>query len=61
MAARTKGKTPPADKVFSLRLPDTLVSKIDEWRRKQPDLPNRSEAMRRLIEAQISFRPKAKP
>jgi hypothetical protein len=23
---------------------------IDEWRRKQPDLPSRSEAIRRLID-----------
>ena len=23
---------------------------IDEWRRQQPDLPSRAEAMRRLIE-----------
>ena len=26
------------------------VEKIDEWRRKVPDLPSRSEAIRRLVE-----------
>ncbi len=26
------------------------VARIDEWRRAQADLPNRSEAIRRLIE-----------
>jgi hypothetical protein len=26
------------------------VSAIDEWRRKQEDLPGRSEAIRRLVE-----------
>ena len=26
------------------------VTAVDEWRRKQPDLPSRSEAIRRLIE-----------
>jgi len=26
------------------------VEAIDEWRRKQPDLPSRSEAIRRLVE-----------
>jgi hypothetical protein len=26
------------------------VRKIDEWRREQPDLPNISEAIRRLVE-----------
>jgi hypothetical protein len=25
------------------------VDAIDEWRRKQPDLPSRSEAIRRLV------------
>jgi hypothetical protein len=27
------------------------AASIDEWRRAQPDLPSRSEAIRRLIEA----------
>lgn len=27
---------------------------IDEWRRKQADLPNRSEAIRRLVEAALA-------
>jgi metal-responsive CopG/Arc/MetJ family transcriptional regulator len=26
------------------------VAAIDEWRRKNPDLPSRSEAIRRLVE-----------
>jgi hypothetical protein len=26
------------------------VRAIDEWRRKQPDLPSRSEAIRRLVD-----------
>jgi hypothetical protein len=28
----------------------TDVAAIDEWRRKQADLPSRSEAIRRLVE-----------
>jgi hypothetical protein len=36
---------------FELRLPPDLGAGIDEWRRHQPDLPNRAEAARRLIEA----------
>jgi metal-responsive CopG/Arc/MetJ family transcriptional regulator len=28
---------------------DSLLRSIDDWRRKQPDLPSRSEAIRRLI------------
>jgi hypothetical protein len=29
---------------------DELLSGIDDWRRKQPDLPSRAEAIRRLVE-----------
>jgi len=31
--------------------PASWVRRIDEWRRQQPDLPNISEAIRRLVEA----------
>jgi metal-responsive CopG/Arc/MetJ family transcriptional regulator len=27
-----------------------FVSRVDEWRRKQADIPSRSEAIRRLVE-----------
>ena len=30
-----------------------FLERVDQWRRKQPDLPNRSEAIRRLVEAGI--------
>jgi hypothetical protein len=35
---------------FEIRLPADLGDQIDDWRRKQPDLPPRAEAARRLIE-----------
>jgi len=35
---------------FELRLQPKLSRQIDEWRRRQPDLPSKSEAVRRLIE-----------
>jgi hypothetical protein len=35
---------------FEMRAAPELLSRIDEWRRVQPDLPNRSQAIRRLIE-----------
>jgi hypothetical protein len=35
---------------FELRLPPELGDEIDDWRRKQPDIPPRAEAARRLIE-----------
>lgn len=35
---------------FELRLPPELSDEIDDWRRKETDLPPRAEAARRLIE-----------
>src|SRR5882724_2880406 len=43
-----------ADELKDLRIPvmmaATEVAAIDDWRRKQADLPSRSEAIRRLVE-----------
>jgi hypothetical protein len=51
-----------ADELKDLRIPvmmaATDVTAIDEWRRKQPDLPSRSEAIRRLVELGLKARPK---
>ena len=33
----------------NVRLPVEAVSEIDDWRRKQDDLPGRPEAIRRLV------------
>jgi hypothetical protein len=33
--------------------PDQLAA-IDDWRRKQPDLPSRAEAIRRLVEQALA-------
>ena len=35
---------------FEMRFPPELVEQIDEWRRAQPTIPSRAEAIRRLIE-----------
>ncbi len=35
---------------FELRLPPELGEDIDDWRRRQADIPPRAEAARRLIE-----------
>jgi hypothetical protein len=34
---------------LDLRFPPDLIGHIDEWRRHQPDIPPRAEAVRRLI------------
>jgi hypothetical protein len=38
-------------KRLNMVAPASWVKKIDDWRRQQPDLPNISEAVRRLVEA----------
>jgi metal-responsive CopG/Arc/MetJ family transcriptional regulator len=39
---------------LDMRVPPGFLAKVDQWRRRQPDLPNRSEAIRRLVEAGIA-------
>jgi hypothetical protein len=41
----------PLDQRVQLVISKGQVRAIDEWRRQQPDLPSRSEAIRRLIDA----------
>ena len=31
-------------------VPAAWVAKVDDWRRREPDLPNLSEAIRRLVD-----------
>ena len=33
-----------------MRASDAFLKSVDAWRRKQPDLPTRSEAIRKLVE-----------
>jgi len=35
---------------FELRVSEDFLRAIDDWRRKQPDLPSRAEAIRRLVD-----------
>jgi hypothetical protein len=46
---------------FEMKTPEALLARVDDWRRQQPDLPNRSEAIRRLIEAGLSVAGKSGP
>lgn len=39
---------------FQMRVSPEFFRKVDEWRRQQPDLPNRSEAIRRLVELALT-------
>lgn len=42
------------DKVFQMRASEEWLRKIDDWRRTQPDIPSRAEAIRRLVEKGLS-------
>jgi hypothetical protein len=39
----------PANRPFQMRATDEWWEPIDDWRRLQPDLPTRAEAIRRLV------------
>lgn len=41
---------PKNDRQLQMRVSDEFLSKVDEWRRKQPDLPPRTEAIRRMVD-----------
>ena len=42
------------DKRIQLVASAEFVRKVDEWRRLQPDLPNRSAAIRQMVEAYLA-------
>ena len=42
-----------------VRLPPPEMAALDNWRRQQPDMPTRPEAIRRLIEIGLNSNPKA--
>ena len=43
-----------------IRATDNLLKLIDDWRREEPDLPVRSEAVRRMLQAEGERRLKGK-
>lgn len=45
-------------KRINMMAPITWLRKIDDWRRQQPDLPNISEAIRRLVEIGLKVKSK---
>ena len=47
-------------KKFALIVAEDWVHEVDEWRRRQPDLPNFSEAVRRLTEEALDHDEKKK-
>jgi hypothetical protein len=43
-----------------IRIMPDMIARIDEWRRIQPDLPTRAEAVRRLVEIGLMAKPRGK-
>jgi hypothetical protein len=41
------------DRPFQMRLSNEFLERLDEWRRRQPDLPSRAESIRRLTTAML--------
>ncbi len=37
-----------------MRFAEEFLAKIDDWRRVQPDLPSRTESIRRLVDQALS-------
>jgi DNA-binding XRE family transcriptional regulator len=43
------------DRLFQMRLSEEFLERLDQWRGKQPDLPSRAEAIRRLTTAMLQI------
>jgi hypothetical protein len=41
---------------FEMRVRASFLKTIDDWRRRQPELPSRAEAIRRLVEIGLKVR-----
>jgi metal-responsive CopG/Arc/MetJ family transcriptional regulator len=52
MGKGTKGRV-VSDKRVNVVLPAGLLKKIDNWRRRQPELPSMSQAVRHLLEQAV--------
>jgi hypothetical protein len=51
---------PPEDQRsgrFQMRVSPNFLKVIDDWRRKQPDIPSRNEAIMRLVERSLASEP----
>ena len=50
--------TEPATETFKARVSPEWLAILDAWRRLQPDLPSRAEAVRRLVATGLEVAPK---
>lgn len=54
--AKAKGASSGRGQFIGVRIQPELLTKLDDFRRNQHDIPTRPEAMRRLIEQALSAR-----
>jgi hypothetical protein len=60
-AKKPKMGRPSIDsEAVNVRITREGLEALDNWRRKQPDLPGRPEAIRRLVELGLTVKPKVK-
>jgi metal-responsive CopG/Arc/MetJ family transcriptional regulator len=50
---KTQDRPESLSERFLMQVSPQFLARLDKWRAKQPDVPNRSEAIRRLVEAGI--------
>lgn len=44
-----------ANKPLHVRCPPDFLERLDDWRRHQPEIPSRSESVRRLVDDALAF------
>jgi len=49
-SSRKRGRPVADTEPITVRLDKARIAKLDDWRRVQPDLPNRPEGIRRLMD-----------
>jgi hypothetical protein len=50
---RVRGRPPSRrtqDRPFQMRVSESFLQTVDDWRRNQVDVPSRAEAIRRMVE-----------
>jgi hypothetical protein len=58
--AAKRGRPETDTESLNVRVTRSMLQAIDDWRRGQPDLPTRPEAIRRLLASHPEMRPAAK-
>jgi hypothetical protein len=53
-----KGRPPVESEPVTVRMTTDALRSLDDWRRKQDDLPGRPEAIRRLVEQALKAKAK---